>query len=192
MHGDPPTDEQVLTGPDRFEEQLLERARAGDADAFSELLERYQGQLKGVLRQMLGARADLDDLLQEARLKALRALPGFKGRARFGTWISRIAINLAISELRKLRVRQADPLPTEPVGDGEEPWVHAQRTELRERLAAAVGRLPPALAEVFQLRYRDGLDGKTMAGRLGIPAATVRTRLFHARRRLREALDDLV
>jgi RNA polymerase sigma-70 factor (ECF subfamily) len=70
--------------------------------------------------------------------------------------------------------------------------VLAERVELRERLAAAVDRLPPAMRQVFDLRHREGLEPTRIAASLGLPAATVRTRLFHARRRLKEALDDLV
>lgn len=172
------------------EAELLLRARAGDETAFATLTARHSDRLRGVAGNLLGARADLDDLFQEARLKALRALKGFRGDAKFGTWFGRIVTNLAISELRRRRTRATVELIETPAG--EEPWVHAERMELRERLAAAVDRLPPAMRQVFDLRHRDGLEPTRIAETLGLPAATVRTRLFHARRRLKEALDDLV
>ena len=177
-------------GPDD-ERALLERARAGDREAFAELTCASTAQVSGMLFQMLGARADLDDLLQDTWTRALRALPGFRGDAAFSTWVSRIAVNLALSELRRRRIRETAPLE-DRAGRQEEPWVHAGRVEIRERMAAAVDRLPPAMKEVFELRYRTGLDSRRISERLAIPAPTVRTRLFHARRRLREALDDLL
>ncbi len=174
------------------EERLLERARAGDGDAFAELTTRHEPVVRGLLHRTLGARADVDDLLQETRLRALRALGGFRGGATFRTWISRIALNLAISEIRRRRVRETQPLDPDLTGAGEEPWLQAGRIELRERLGAAVDRLPPALRQAFHMRYTEGFDATDIAARLRTPAATIRTRLFHARRRLRETLDDLV
>ena len=165
---------------------LVERARAGDAGAMAALLDRHEPLVRGMLGQVLGARADLTDLLQETRLRGIAA---FRGDAAFGTWVSRIAMNLAVSELRRRRETSALPLGA---AGGEEPWVHAQRVELRERLAAAVDRLPPAMRQAFDLRYREELTSSEISARLDLPAATVRTRLFHARRRLREELDGLV
>lgn len=168
----------------------LARARAGDRGAFAELAAENDGAVRGALHQILGRRPEVDDLVQETWEKALRALPGFRGDAAFGTWATRIAMNLAISELRRRRRADAAALPEVP--GGSPPELHAERRELRERLAAAVDRLPPLLRQAFDLRYREDLDSTRAAERLGVPAATVRTRLFHARRRLREALDDLV
>jgi RNA polymerase sigma-70 factor, ECF subfamily len=177
------------------EPAVLARALAGDQAALADLMERSLPQVRAVLHRLLGARAEVEDLLQEARLRAVRGLAGFRGGATFATWFTRIALNLGLSELRRRRVAAAVPLdPALEVADPaqEEPWVHAQRVELRERLAAAVDRLPDAMREVFHLCCKDGLSSFAAAERLGVPAATVRTRLFHARRRLREALDDLV
>ena len=177
-----------------LEASLLVRAQSGDADAFCELTERHAPRLRGVLHGLLGARADVDDLLQDACIRALKALPGFRGDAKFGTWYGRIATNLAISELRRRRQRATVPLSegaAEPAVD-DDPSRNTQRVELRERLAAAVDRLPPTMRQAFDLRHRRGLKPAQIALELDLPAATVRTRLFHARRRLREALHDLV
>lgn len=187
------------TGPARLtrdpdEDRLVEAAVAGDATALGVLLDRHETQARAMALDLLGTRTDVDDLLQEARLRAVRAIAGFERRSAFATWFCRIAMNLALSELRRRRTAAAAPL--EAAGDavdrGPGPSLAAERRELRERLADALERLPAGLRQVFDLVHRDGGTPTAVAERLGLPAATVRTRLFHARRRLREALDDLV
>ncbi len=181
-------DEQTGGGD---EAALLALARAGDRAALGTLFEREVPRVvRALLLRTLGPRVALDDLVQDVRVKAVRGIEGFRGDASFGTWLHRITMNVAISTLR--RMRRTDALPDEITSKGPGPALQAERTELRERLAAAVERLPPLMEEAFQLKYQEGFDAVTIAERLGVPAATVRTRLFHARRRLREALDDLV
>jgi RNA polymerase sigma-70 factor (ECF subfamily) len=184
-----------LTEDASEEERLVVAARGGDRAALAALLDKSEGAARGLVLQMLGARADVDDLLQEARLRAVRSIAGFELRSAFQTWFCRIALNLAVSELRRRRKAEAAPL----AGAGEsgevsreDPSRDAERRELRERLAAAVDRLPAGLRQAFDLVHREGLAPAAAAERLGLPAPTLRTRLFHARRRLREALDDLV
>ena len=168
----------------------LDRAVAGDVDALAALLAQHAPQVRAMVFQIVGARTDLDDLMQEAHLRAMRGIATFERRASFATWFSKIGINLALSELRRRRKDEAMPLDV--IGRSEDPQRAAERTELRERLAAAVSRLPAAQRQVFDMTYREGLQSDAVAQRLSLPAGTVRTRLFHARRRLREALDDLV
>jgi RNA polymerase sigma-70 factor (ECF subfamily) len=172
------------------DEALLALAVGGDSEALGELLTRSESRVRGLLAQMLGPRGRLDDLVQDVRLKAVRGFAGFRGESAFTTWLHRIAVNTAISELRRRRSDEA--LPEDLAGREPPPELAAQRRELRERLAAAVERLPPLLAEAFELRYHLGIDSAEIGRRLEVPPATVRTRLFHARRRLREALDDLL
>jgi len=172
------------------DEALLARAVDGDSAALGELLTRHEGKVRGLLTQMLGPRGHLDDLIQDVRVKAIRGFARFRGDAAFSTWLHRIAVNTAISEMRRRRREEA--LPEEPTGREPPPELAAERRELRERLAASVDRLPPLLAQAFEMRYRDGIDSAEIGRQLSVPAATVRTRLFHARRRLREALDDLL
>lgn len=173
------------------EARLVAAAVRGDGAALAALIARHEGAARGMVLQMLGARAEVDDLLQEARLRAVRSVGSFEGRSAFGTWFCRIALNLAVSELRRRRRTESAPLE-DVAAPGDDPSRATERRELRERLAAAVDRLPAGLRQAFDLVHRDGLAPAAAAERLGLPAPTVRTRLFHARRRLREALDDLV
>lgn len=179
-----------MSDPADGDAALVERACAGDRDALGALLDLHAGQARAMMAPIVGVRADLDDLIGESRLRALRAIGGFERRSAFATWYCRIAVNVALSELRRLRAAEARPLPLP--GTAEDASRPAERRELRERLAAAADRLPQALRQAFDLVHRDGLAPTEAAARLGVPAATVRTRLFHARRRLREALDDLM
>ncbi len=185
----PTTDPSVDQRPGD-EATLLARAAAGDGEALGALLTLHEPRVRGVLLQMLGPRGRLDDLVQDVRLSALRGFASFRGDAAFSTWLHRIAANAAVSELRRRRREEA--LPEELPGREPAPTLGAERRELRERLAAAVERLPPLLRETFDLHYRGDVACDEIARRLDVPSSTVRTRLFHARRRLREALDDLV
>jgi RNA polymerase sigma-70 factor (ECF subfamily) len=179
-----------VNAPHDDEAALVEAALTGDAGALSSLIDRHERQVRAMVAQIVGARADLDDLMQDARLRAVRGIATFERRASFATWFSRIGMNVAVSSLRRRRTEEAMPLDL--IGASPDPQREAERRELRERLAAAVDRLPAAHRQVFDMTYREGLDSARIAERLGLPAATVRTRLFHARRRLREVLDDLV
>ena len=179
---------------DPDEARLVEAAVRGDAAALGTLLDRHEEQARAMALDLLGARTDVEDLLQDARLRAVRAIGTFERRSAFATWFCRIAMNLALSELRRRRTAAAAPL--DAAGDaadrGPDPSLVAERRELRERLADALERLPAGLRQVFDLVHGGDSTPTAVAERLGLPAATVRTRLFHARRRLREALDDLV
>lgn len=179
---------------DAEEERLVEAAARGDAAALGTLLDRHERQARAMAADLLGPRTDLDDLLQEARLRAVRSIGTFQRRSAFATWYVRIAMNLALTELRRRRLVAAVPLEAaaDAAAPAADPSRDAERRELRERLADAVERLPAGLRAVFDLVHRGGEAPSAVAARLGLPAATVRTRLFHARRRLREALDDLV
>lgn len=172
----------------------MDAAVRGDSAALAALFDRHDAQARAMVLDLLGARTDADDLLQDARLRAVAAIARFERRSSFATWYCRIALNLALTELRRRRAASAIPLDDGADAASAEPSpdVSAERRELRERLADSVERLPAGLRRVFDMVHRDGIAPAAAAERLGIPAATARTRLFHARRRLREALDDLV
>jgi len=172
------------------EAQLLERARAGDLDAFVELISLHDRALRALAYRLLGDAQRMDDVLQEAYLKVFRSLHGFEGRSAFGSWLHRIVYNACMDQLRRRRSRArhlslaevdglADPMP-DP-GD-----VAAQRLDL----AAALASLPPELRATVLLVDAEGMDYETAAQVLGIPVGTVRSRLNRARGLLRRALSD--
>ena len=171
--------------------RLLAAALRGDQRAFVDLLRRHDRMLRLVAWQVLGDRDLMDDALQEVALKAWRGLPGFRGEAALGTWLSRLAYNAGIDMLR--RRRRELPLE-EPVGRDSlwaGPADHADPADLvgdREALRAAFIALPVDQRLTVLLVDREGCDYETVAGILGVRPGTVASRLSRARSALRAAL----
>src|SRR5690606_9791443 len=146
-----------------------------------------------VVRAVLGDDADVDDVLQEAWLAAYRHLAGFERRARFSTWLTRIARNAALDRRRRrARLVALDPTsearPLARAHDGDPEQARVAR-ELAERIERAIDALPAPYREAYVLRQVQGLDTCEAAACLSLPAATVKTRLHRARALLRAALD---
>ena len=161
------------------------------SDAFAQLMRQHNRALFRAARAILRDDAAAEDALQEAWLRAFRALHTFRGDCKASTWLMRIVINECLARRR----RQPPPLPAEArepaVRAEEEPEGMTLRAELRRRLQSAIARLPTPLRAVFMLRAVEERPVREIASVLHIPAATVRTRLFRARRRLRLALSSL-
>jgi len=163
--------------------QLAADACRGDANAFGVLVERYRTGLIGYVAGLLRTREDAEELAQEAFLRACREAPRLNNPATFGGWLYRIAHNLAMSHARK---RHPVPLAGDP------PDCVAGVTEEDHTIAllAAVNRLGEPHREVIVRKYFDRLTIEEVAGQLGIPAGTVRSRLSRAYSELREMLTD--
>jgi RNA polymerase sigma-70 factor (ECF subfamily) len=172
--------------------EFLSRLRAGDREAFEELVRTHQHRVYGLALRMLGNATEAQDVAQEAFLRAHRGLAGFRGDARLSTWlyaiVSRLCLNrLAGSERRLARhgeetlVRLTD---TRPGPD------HAlERDELEEALHRAIGELPDERRLVVVLRDVEGLGYEEIAAALELPVGTVRSRLHRARLDLKEKLE---
>ncbi|KQX96741.1 RNA polymerase subunit sigma [Massilia sp. Root133] len=182
------------------DDALLRRIRAGDRDAFSDLMRRYNRRLYRVARSVLRDDAEAEDALQDAYLQAYRALPGFRGDSALGTWLTRIVVNAALMRQRKTR-RLADVielgadfgsddaiLPRDRLDEPAQPELAALRAQTRRLIETGIDKLPAAFRTVFVLRAVEELTVEETAATLDIPAATVRTRYFRARAMLREAL----
>jgi RNA polymerase sigma-70 factor (ECF subfamily) len=180
--------------------ELAGRAAAGDEAAFVVIMRRHNRLLFRTARSILKIDADAEDALQEAYLCAWRALASFRADARLSTWLVRIVINEA---LRRLRLRSAAvipidatavepdaPDPDDTMADDPQqgPESAALRAEWRRLIEARIDALPDAFRSVFMLRAVEELSVEEAAAVLGIPEATVRTRLFRARSLLREGL----
>lgn len=179
--------------------ELLERARAGDQDAFRMLVERYEGAVAATVIGMLGPGGDADDVGQEVFLRFYRALDEFRGEAALKTYLTRIAINLSLNALKRRgrwlrrfvsRDRQSDQAPlVEPAADGER--------DLAARDAAALVRqglraLGPEHRAVVVLRLIEGHSTRETAEILDLPQGTVMSRLKRATDALRETLGPLM
>src|SRR5277367_3198926 len=191
-----PTGSSVLP---HDETELVNRARSGDAAAFTELVNRYERKIYRLAKHITQNDEDAEDVLQEAFLKAYEHLDSFQGNSKFYTWIVRIAVNESLMKLRKRKGDRTVPLD-EPVDTGEEmvtreiavwednPEQHYSREEMREILDTAVETLKPDFRTVFTLRDIEELSTEETAEALGISIPAVKSRLLRARLALREKL----
>jgi len=177
----------AVTRGNEVDESILAAARTGDPDAFAAILRHYDDRLRALAYRIMG-RADLmDDVVQEASIKAFRALPDFAGRSSLSTWLLRIVYTTALNSLRSERNRPVHPADPEVLDTSrdEDPADEIQR---RDDVSAALSSLPPDQRAVVWLILQQGYDHATTATILEIPVGTVASRLHHARARLRRAL----
>jgi len=176
------------------EERLIARAAAGETAAFRQLYDRHRTDVARLVYRMLGARSDLEDVIQEVFVQVYKSLKDFRGQSKFSTWLHRVTVNVVLMHRRAARSRPvfADEPPPEPalrsrdIGPDED-------ADRRERVRA-FGRLLDRLADkkriVFVLHELEGIAPTEIARIVGAPVLTVRTRLFYARRELEEMLRD--
>jgi RNA polymerase sigma-70 factor, ECF subfamily len=188
--------------PDEADEtRLIARINRHESGAFESLMRRYNGRLFRIARAILKNDAEAEDVLQDAYLDAYRNLAGFRGDSQLATWLVRIVANRALMRLRsqkRERVvvsinhrpgRSGDEPPRDfPDDVSESPSTATLRAEVRRLLERRIDELPVAFRTVFVLREVEELTVEETAQCLGIPQATVRTRLFRARAALRESL----
>ena len=188
------------TAPDQRSDDaaLLERTAARETGAFERLMRRHNSRLFRVARAILTEDAAAEDAVQEAYLEAFRHAGTFRGDAQVSTWLTRIVINQSLMRLRRQkRDRVVVPFegkdgPTgaeEPADErSESPAASTLRAELRRLLERRIDELPEGFRTVFVMRDVEEMSVQETADLLGIPQATVRTRLFRARALLRQAL----
>ena len=178
------------TIPD-VETAVLDRARRGDHDAFAIVVRHYDPQLRALAYRLLGSRDRMDDALQEAYVKAFKALPRFRGQSQLGTWLHRIVFNACLDELERLR--RVDAVTLEDAPEPVAPWPdHADLLAGRELLEEALAALAPHDQAAVVLVDGQGFDYAAAAEVLGVPAGTVASRLNRARAALRRALGESV
>jgi RNA polymerase sigma-70 factor, ECF subfamily len=168
---------------------VLDRARRGDQEAFAAVIRHYDSGLRALAYRLLGDRDRMDDALQEAYVKAFRALPRFRGESRLGTWLYRIAYNACMDELE--RSRRVVQLPLD--GVMERPQAGAGPGEvaaLRGDLAQALAALPVEERAAVLLVDAQGFDYRSAGHVLGVAEGTVASRLSRARAALRAALGE--
>ena len=183
-------DRAARNARDEAEAALAVRARAGDRAAFGELVERYAEQARRVARAVLQDPDDADDAAQDAFLAALVKLHQYDAQRPFGPWLMRIVANAATDRRRRRTVRRVESLEEGLVAGGPRPDVVAERKALNGRLRAALAQLPPRRSLAVTLFDVEGYSHAEIAEMLGIPEGTVRSEVFHARRRLRTLLAD--
>ncbi len=178
---------------------LVTRARTGDAEAFNDLVRRYERKIYRLAKNITQNDEDAEDVLQDTFLKSYEHLNDFQGNSKFYTWLVRIAVNEALMKLRKRKTDRTVPLD-EPVDTGEETVVREiavwednpeqkySQEELGRILNDSVQSLKPAFRTVFVLRDIEELSTEETAQALDISIPAVKSRLLRARLQLREKL----
>jgi RNA polymerase sigma-70 factor (ECF subfamily) len=180
--------------------QLAGRIARRDQSAFELLMRRHNPALFRVARAILRDDAEAEDALQDAYLDAYRHIDDFRGSSKLGTWLTRIVVNHALMRLRRQKrehvvvpfdrpeKERSDRMADVPDSNAEPVPATLLRAELRQLIERRIDELPLAFRTVFVMREIDEMTADETATCLGIPAATVRTRLFRARALLREKL----
>ena len=179
------------------DQQLVQRAQGGDLRAFDLLVLKYQGRIAALVSRYVSDAGELEDVTQEAFIKAYRALGKFRGDSAFYTWLYRIAVNAAKNHLvakgrrpgANATIEDAEGLDEGGLlSESASPEALAMGGELAEVVESALNGLPDELKAALMLRELDGLSYDDIADVLGCPVGTVRSRIFRAR----EAIDRRV
>ncbi len=170
--------------------ECLARCQAGDTDAFQELYRLTVADVERILHRLVGAAADLDDLVQEAYLALWRALPGFRGQAPLSSFVYGVCLRVAQHRgrawFRRLRLREAWARePREAAQPGPERGL--SQAALERAVQGTLARMSFKLRAVLVLHEMEELSGKEIAAQLGIPEKTVWTRLHNARKEFRRS-----
>lgn len=177
------------------DEELVAAFQRGELDSFDTLVLRWDGKIRGAIYRIMGSEDEARDLCQEAFLKAYRALPGFKGQARFSSWLYQIALNLCRDRMRRRRGRVFVSLD-----DSEGPELHCadpgpttlelvESRDLSRVVAGAVADLPEDQRVVIVLKEYQDLTFLEISEVLDVPLSTVKTRLYRGLTQLRESLE---
>lgn len=183
--------------------RLVARAQNGDFRAYDELVTRHRARIFAMIRNMIHQEAEAWDLSQEVFIKAWNALPRFEAKARFSTWIYRIAHNVVYDWTRRRRIESAGELNDEifereridsasmttPSG-GQSPDDTMVHSELRVKIEKALAKLSPEHREAVLLKDVQGLSYKEIADVMSCSIGTVMSRLFYARQKLQSLLKD--
>ena len=182
----------------RTDEELVARATAGDQDSFNQLVARWERPIYALAYRTLGREEEARDVVQEAFLRAYRGLKGFKGEAKFSSWLYRITLNLCRDWIR--RERRA-PIVQVPEGVDPVDLADAQispsesvedlvgRREMSQAVAKAMAELPEEQRVAIMLKEYHGLTFQEIADQLHCPLSTVKTRLYQGLSVLRRRLD---
>ena len=184
---------EILTS----DEQIVERALTGDADAFGEIVHRWERRIFALAFGMLGREDDARDATQETFLAAFRNLRGFRGDARVSSWLHRIAVNQCITRQRRSKVRKEDALEDEAERHASRfatpqecspDWV-AEGRESSDAVRRAVNSLPLELRQVVVMKEFEELTFREISDALDVPLSTVKSRLYTALRQLQMRLE---
>ena len=186
-----------------IDRQLVARAQRGDKQAFELLVEKYQRKLARLLSRFIRDPAEVEDVTQEAFIKAYRALPAFRGDSAFYTWLYRIGINTAKNYLMAMGRRA--PTSTEVEAEEAEGFEEGEQlrdintpesmllsSEIAKTVNSTIEQLPEELRTAIQMREIEGMSYEDIAKAMDCPIGTVRSRIFRAREAIAEQLRPLL
>jgi RNA polymerase sigma-70 factor, ECF subfamily len=180
------------------DEDAVRRVLAGDAASFELLMRRYNQRMFRVVRSMLGNDLEAEDVVQDAYVRAFEHLGQFANRAKFSTWLIKIAVHEATARMRRNKPVQLVDL-SDPHNSGIEPLMESQSAEQQASikelggvLTQAIDNLPNDLRTVFTMRVIEEIDTEATAACLDISESNVKVRLHRARSLLRESIDEQI
>jgi RNA polymerase sigma-70 factor, ECF subfamily len=186
-----------------IDQQLVVRAQRGDKQAFNLLVEKYQRKLARLLSRFIRDPAEVEDVTQEAFIKAYRALPAFRGDSAFYTWLYRIGINTAKNYLMAMGRRA--PTSTEVEAEEAEGFEEGEQlrdintpesvllsNEIAQTVNSTIEKLPEELRRAIQMREIEGMSYEDIAQAMDCPIGTVRSRIFRAREAIAQQLRPLL
>jgi len=176
------------------------RSRGGDAESFNQLILRWERPIFALAYRVIGREEDARDVCQETFMRAFRALPGFKGEAKFSSWLYRIALNLCRDWIRRQRRAPVSQMPEDTdalelaslTGPTESIEDLVSRRELTSVVEVAMARLPPEQRTAIILKEYHGMTFQEIADLQGCPLSTVKTRLYQGLTVLRRQLEGHV
>jgi RNA polymerase sigma-70 factor, ECF subfamily len=174
------------------DENIVERALTGDAEAFGELVRRWERRIFALTYGMLGREEDARDATQETFIAAFRNLRGFRGEAKVSSWLHRIAVNQCITRQRRAKVRSETALEDEEEKDAGtlaspaafSPVRVVEKRQTTQAVRKAINGLPVELRQVVVMKEFEDLTFKEIAEVLGLPLSTVKSRLYTALKQL--------
>jgi RNA polymerase sigma-70 factor (ECF subfamily) len=179
------------------DEELVARSRSGDVDSFNQLIVRWERPIYALAYRVLGREEDARDVCQDTFLRAYRALPGFKGQAKFSSWLYRIALNLCRDWIRRQQRAPTSQMPED--ADAAElltetgPIESIEDLVARRELSAIVGEAMRTLSEeqrtAIILKEYHGMTFQEIADMQGCPLSTVKTRLYQGLAQVRRQLE---
>ncbi len=182
--------------------ELVTRVKNGDKQAFNLLVEKYQYRIRSLVSRLVRDSAEQEDIVQEAFIKAYRAIGRFRGDSAFYTWLYRIAVNTAKNHLvaarrrppaQDVEISEDGPMRApERLIETNTPEVILQNDQLVATIRKAIRELPEELRQAITLRELEGLSYEDIAEAMNCPIGTVRSRIFRAREAIQEAMAPMM
>ena len=192
----------TASGAEQTDTQLVKRVQQGDKQAFNLLVLKYQYRIQAVVSRFIKDHAEVQDVAQEAFIKAYRAIQNFRGESQFYTWLYRIAVNTAKNHLvtrnrrppsNDIEIGDADMYGgSEYLEDNDTPEAEMCRGELEAEVFRAMSDLPEDLRTAITLREIEGMSYEEIADVMDCPIGTVRSRIFRARDAITEKIKPLM